>query len=300
MKRAVSILAVLTIVGGIGFAQDEGERKTEALDEPADIIRESLLKAIEKGGVVVKGSLERKNPFGGMGVKVAGLGGGEIEGDFTATIGKNGVSLFTVENENGRLEVYRKGDRTVQRQTWAGGKQPAVGEFAKEISRLLSLKTVKSYIRNAKGLKEVGSKTVNGKECRVIKGSFPAGLLEDDEEENEQDPMQFKFKLFEVKGVRAKFYIDKESGELQKFEMSVTKGYSAAIRMGGMGGAGEEEEDEEEGEGEGDEEEEEGGPGQPFELGKMKFVSSYSFTIQKYDSDLTVTIPKDLAKFFEE
>ena len=105
------VVAVLLAIPAV--AQDE--RKTEAQDEPVDSVRDALAKAIDKGGLVIKGGLERKSPFGGMGIQIGGLGGSEIEGDFKAKIGRNGVSVFIVESKQGRLEIFRKGDRTVQR-----------------------------------------------------------------------------------------------------------------------------------------------------------------------------------------
>ena len=83
-RVVVAILLGSLVVPGALLAQD-----TEALDEAADILRESLKKSKAKGGVVIKGTIEREDPMGGMGIVVGGLGGSDIEGDFTVRIGKS-------------------------------------------------------------------------------------------------------------------------------------------------------------------------------------------------------------------
>ncbi len=273
--RTLALMAVTAWCAAAASGQDKKDDAKELLKKALDVSQKA-------GGVTVSGSVSREDPFGGMGGQFGALMGEGIEGDFTATIGANGITTVKVENENGVYELFQKGEKVVQRQTWTG-QQIHAGAFAHEVTSILSLARLGKHLDQAKDLKKGDTKKVGDVECVPVRGLFPAALAE---EPGAEGPMNLK--LQELKKIEATIWIGREDHLVRSIEMKLTKGFSSAIRLPGGG-----DEDDDEGD------EDEGG-GQGFGMGKMKFVSTYRLTLKGYDKTTTVDVPAELKKFLND
>ena len=267
----MKMLMLLAMTAAL-FAQD-------AKEDAKTVLTKALEASRKAGGFTVTGKVSREDPFAGMGGPFGALMGEGIEGEFTATVGANGVTTVKVENDNGVYELFRKGAKLVQRQTWTG-RQAQAGAFAHEVTSILGLARLLKHLDGAKELKAGDAKKIGDVECVSVKGLFPAALAEESGDEGAGT-----LKLQELKKIEATFWIGKEDRLIRSIEMKLTKGFSSAIRLPG-GGGDDEEEDEEEGQG--------------FGMGKMKFVATYRLTLKGYDPSTNVEVPAELKKFLND
>lgn len=270
MKTAALVLLVLA-------AQDA--KKNDA----KELLSKALEASQKAGGLTVAGAVEREDPLKGMGAPLGGFLGDGIEGAFTAVVGANGVTTVKVENDQGVFELFQKGEKIVQRQTWTG-KQAPVGAFAHEATSLLSLSRISKHLDKASDVAAGERRKIGEVDCVSVKLRLPAALAE----EPADGPLAMK--LQELKRIDAVVWIGVEDGLVRRLEFKLTKGFSSAIRIGAPGA-----QDEEEGE-EGEEEEMPGFGN----LAKLKFVSTWTLTVKGYDAAAAVEVPSELKRFLND
>ncbi len=269
MKTAALVLLIL--------AQDAKR------NEAKELLAKALEASQKAGGLTVAGAVEREDPLKGMGAPLGGFLGDGIEGAFTAVVGANGVTTVKVENEQGLFELFQRGDKVVQRQTWTG-KQAPVGAFAHEATSLLSLARIAKHLDKATDVAAGERKKIGDIECVSVKLRLPAVLAE----EPADGPLAMK--LQELKRIDAVIWIGAEDGLVRRLEFKLTKGFSSAIRIGAPGAQDEEE---------GEEGEDEGAPGFG-NLAKLKFVSTWTLTVKGYDAAAAVEVPSELKRFLND
>ncbi len=263
--------------------------------ESKGLLRKGLEASVKQGGFTLKGTVDHENPFSAMGVSVPGMSAGDLAGEFTGSVASDGTLALQVKAANGQYELYRKGQKIVQRQTWSGT-QPQAGNFAGEATALAHLAGILKQVEKAQGLKRLPPKKVGEAECDVVVASLPAGLIADTDEGDAG--AAFRFKMIELQKVEATFYLARETGLVQRLEVRLTRGLSELIRANIPGAAGDEGEDKKKD----DKKKDEGNPGLPGvgNFGAMKFVSSYRISVVKYDPELKVEIPAEVKRHFME
>ncbi len=294
MAKGLMIGALALALAVPAGAQDE--KKAEPKQDDAKAALKKALEASSKaGGFKVEGRVDQDNGMGGM--KIPGFGDGSLEGKFTGTVGANGTISLKLETDKGTYELYKKGGKLVQRQTWTG-KQDMVGSFANEVSAVLTLSRILKQIDKAKNVRTGEVKPVGGVDCTAHKAQLDIGLVPEDEDDDDSG-MPIKVKVFELKKVDSTIYAGKDD-LVRRVDITLTKGLSSMVRMGGMGGDEEEEEDPKKGDKKGkDEDEGDGGGGIPG-MGNFKMSTTYSVTISGYDANLKVEVPEDVKKYLGE
>ena len=274
-------VAALLLAAGLSAQDEKGDGK--------ELLKRALEKSSGAGGLRLEGKVDAESPFEGMGLQLGGMDGSGLTGKFTAVVGGNGTLLVKVENDKGSYECFKRKDKIVQRQTWTG-KQVQAGEFPNEVSSILAFSKLAKSLDKAKDLKEAGEARVGDVECRIVKGTLPNGVIEEEEEADDAN-QAFKFKMWELQKVEATFYVGKSDGLVRKMEVKLTKGISSMIKMNMPGGGGDE-----------DDEDDEDNKGQPGfgNMAKMKTSRTYTCTISGYEKDLEVQLPDDVKKYFQE
>lgn len=279
-------MTIAAMVMALALAQDPG--KTEAQDDAKGTLKAGLEASTKAGGFTFSGRLDQDNAMGG--VKIPGFGDGNLEGKFSGTVAANGTLHLKLETDKGVYELWRKGDKIVQRQTWVG-KQDMVGEFPHEVTAVLSLSSLLKHVDKMKEIRAGDKKAVDGVDCTAVKAKLPTSYVP---EEDDDSGMPIKMKIWELKKVESTVYVDRD-GLVRRIDMVLSKGLSSMIRMAGAPGGDEEEDDGKKKEKDKDkDEDDEGGPIPG--MGAMKMSATYSVTIGKYDAGAKVEVPEDVKR----
>ncbi len=291
---AVVMAAALTL----SAAAQDAEKKTHAEGEAHDLLKAGLEASQKAGGFKVEGRVDQENGMGGM--KIAGLGDGALEGKFTGSVGADGTIAIKLETSKGTYELFKKGGKVVQRQTWTG-KQETVGAFAEEITSLLNLARLAKEAGRLKAVRLGEAKQVGGVDCSPLKAKLSNDVIAEEEDDDDSGMPGMKMKLFELKKVDATVFVGKEDRLVRRIDVKLSKGPSAMIKMAARGMGGDEEDEEKKDEKKkGDEDEDEDDDGGMPGGAMLKSSTSYSVTIGGYDKELKVAIPEDVKRHFGE
>ncbi len=264
MRRIGWFGAMVAVLGASASAQED--------------LRETMRKGLEasaRGGALrIEGEATSESPLGRWRVQLPGWEGG-IEGSFKVAIGTNGAMVVKVEDEKGSTEVFKKGDRLVQRQTWVG-RRSGTGGFAREVTSIAMPANLLRHLDGAKEFKSLGERRIGDVDCRGVQAVFPVGLISQEKDE----ALHWLPQLFELGKVQLVVWLGKEDSRVRRIECKLSKGVTPMLRLGPTWG-------EEEGEGE------EG-------LGFRSFTNSYTLTITAYEPDVEVKFPPEIAKLFQE
>lgn len=291
MKRFAMAALAVALAAGAGRAQEE-DRQAKAKAEAERLAKEaveSVTKAVNdaagRGGVHLKGTVRFGPADGGMAVGF-GAAGRKLEGEFTARIGKSGMLAAVIESEAGRLEVFRRGDKSVHRMTWAGGKPPNPGDVSRELGRILNWKVLSRF---APKLKDAKTETKDG--AKLITARLPEEFLPEDDDEEGEDGVMVEHNFMILDRIEAIIHVG-DDGSLKTLTVKVVRKLNPAIVMGagGAGGGGDDDDDD-------DDDDDGGAPGG----GPMDFKteSQYVVKIDRFEPEMDVEIPGDMKKFVE-
>lgn len=286
IHRAMRSAAVLAILAGAAWAQ-EGPGKTEPAPAPppADEAKAYLKTALEAssaaGGFVFSGSVDQEAPMGGLKMFRSGPGG-----KFKGTVAANGTLHVKFEPERGSYEIFKKGSKIVQRQTWTGP-QVQTGTFPQEVASIVSLARLLKRADRAKDVKVIEGRKAGDTPVKTVTCTFSEELIAEGEDDAEE-VMGMSLKMTELARVEATLQFAVDGHALKSAEFKLVRRLGAMIRMG-MGG-GDDEEDEE-----GDEEGEGPIPGM-----KKTFSTTYKLELGGFDKAAAVELPEDVRKLLAD
>lgn len=206
------IVAVMVAVGALYPAQDP----------PAEVrkqISEALEKTTARGGIVFKGTLEKKTE----GVVMELAGGGEeaeeVTGAFSLKMGKNGVAVAVFEKPKMRLESFLQGGKSAHRLAWSGG-APVPGEVGLDLSRIVRWDVFKKYAEKSKETgrlpdADVAGVACKGYSCVLSSDFFTAGLPEPAEAPGGP--------TIQVHEIRATVRVGKGDGAIRQVEFAIVR-----------------------------------------------------------------------------
>jgi len=237
------------------------EKHSTGPDEARKAVVAALEQSKAKGGVLLKGHLDKKRPseieMGGIVLDVST--GPEVQGDFTARLGKSGCAAVTFATEKVRYELFCLAGKKVHRLSWSEGGVPMPAEIAFDLSRLLRWDLVVKHLAEKKDFMELTDSTVDGVKCRVVKGALASALLARPEKggaDEKDDPWDW-----EVGSISGIFHVGREDKLIRRMEIKVTRQFELDANQ------------------------------DPLEC-----VNQYVLTVQKYDPDLEVEVPAELGK----
>src|SRR5262245_51685522 len=257
MMRHIAMIAVL-IATASASAQESKPL------QPRKAVQKALQQSESKGGLVLKGRLEKTRPteaeMGGVVLDVSS--GPEVQGDFTARRGKDGILAVTFSSSKLTYELLCRGGKKVHRMSWTQGGAPMVAEIGYDLPRILRLDLLAKHLGPEKDAKELTDSTVDGAKCRVITCAISKALLPKPERgsgEEKEDPWDW-----EVHSITAIFHIGRDDGLIRRLDVRVNRQLEIDPNQ------------------------------EPLDN-----VNRYLVTVQKYDPELQVTIPPELTKLLD-
>lgn len=262
-----------TLLIALAMLTQDTEAKRQ--DEPAKPeAKAAIMKAFEAtgalGGFEFKGDVEKpEDDAGGMAFHF-GMDGGTFTGKYTGRVGKDGTVHVQAKNETATIDIYRKGDKLVKRQTWTGKALPA-DTFADEALSMINFAKLAELVKDAaeKDCRVSKETKVAGEDAIVVKVKMPTKMIQ---KRSSDDGMSFD--MMELKDVQATFTIAKADSRLLRVKFGLEFGLSDSVKVG-MG------------------EDDEGGM-------EMKDEREYAFDVVKYDAEMKVELPEDVKGLLEK
>jgi len=256
MIRIAAAVVCIGCLAGATFQEPAGGKPEDARRAAAS----ALEKSIAQGGVVLSGRVKLKPPEAeGMTFDIADpTAGPPVEGEFTARVAKDGAGSVVLEKKDFKYELFQRGDRRAQRMTWTSKGVPVAGDVGGDLHRLLQWDHLLKQVEKAKKAESRPDAEIDGTSCRVVTCPITAEYLEDSAKVKPAEPPPL-----EVAAIQVTMHIDKGTGCVKSMAFDVSRKMNLAF----------------------------GGSDQDILV-----VSTYSFTVGKFDSALKVEIPPDVEK----
>lgn len=259
-------MSLILALASIAVQNPEDPAKPEA--------RAAVVKAFEAtaalGGFEFKGEVEKPEDDDAMGFHFD-MGGGSYLGKFTGRVGKDGTIHVQAKGDHATIDIYRKGAKTVKRQTWSGAALSA-DKFADEALSMIDLTKIGKLVADAseKDCRISKETKVDGVDAIVVKVKMPKGVIESSGEA----AGVMHFDMMELKDVQASFTISKADSRILKVKFGLEFGLSESMKVQ-MG--------------------DEGGDGMD-----MKEERDYLFDVVKYDAEMKIDVPEDVKALLEK
>lgn len=248
----------------VGFACVVGAAFQEPAGGKAEDARRAAVSAMEKsmaqGGVVLSGRVKVKPPEAeGMTFEISDPNAGpNVEGEFTARVGRDGAGSVVLEKKDFRYELFQRGDRRAQRLSWTSKGVPVTGDVGGDLHRLLQWDHLLKQVEKAKKAESRPDVEIDGTACRVVTFPITPEFLEETQKVKPSEPPPL-----EVSTIQVTMQIDKGTGWIKSMAFDVSRKMNLAF------GGGDQE---------------------------ILVTNIYSFTVGKFDSALKVEIPPDVEK----
>ncbi len=200
--------------------KDDGSAEaTPDAPRPAPEHKQKLVAALRKTAalddIAIDARVTRISPFPG-GMNPFGSG---PDGPFEAWITRDGVTSASIETEAGKLDVYRKVERVIQRHTWEGTSAPPVAGFARELKGILGFTDLAAAIESGDGVEADNPSLIGDVRCDGFRTTFDDSLI--------QDPatgmtVAAAIRLA-VKQIVGTFYVNPETGLVVRISISIER-----------------------------------------------------------------------------